>query len=175
MDFTQLFLIAKKEGFSLEFSRLVSQMNYIRGRLKQEVKDLTVEELDFRMDEESNSIGMLLAHIHALNAAYNIETFEGRELTEEDINRLNPALQLGQPAQSIKGYTNDYYLSNLEESRKYTFDQFKALSDEWLYVETDFWFGNKANNYFKWTHVMTDEQAHVGQIRLLKKFMSRNT
>ena len=40
-----LFLIDQKDGMSLEFSKLVSMMNYARETTIAEVQELTVEEL----------------------------------------------------------------------------------------------------------------------------------
>ncbi|MCJ8006519.1 DinB family protein [Lederbergia wuyishanensis] len=175
IDIKTLFLIDQKDGLSAEFSKLVSMMNYSRVMTLEEVKKLTVEELDFLFDEEdANSIGMLLSHMTAVEKAYQIETFQNRDLTEEEINELNPALDLGNKArEQIKGHSIDFYLEELASVRERTIETFKTLPDEWLFHQTPFWFGEQANNYFKWFHVFEDELNHRGQIRIIKKMMAK--
>lgn len=170
-----LFLIDQKEGLSLEFSKLLSMMNYTRMTTLAEVKDFSIEQLDYLINEKANSIGMLLAHLVSVEKAYQIDTFEKREFTEEDIQMLNPGLELGDAArEQIKGNTIEFYLEQLEQTRKKTIDTFRKLPDSWLFEQTAFWGGNPANNYFKWFHVMEDELNHRGQIRVIKKMMDCN-
>ncbi|MCR2820085.1 DinB family protein [Lederbergia panacisoli] len=149
-------------------------MNYTRVMTLEEVKKLTVEELDFLYDKDANSIGMLLAHMVAVEKAYQIESFENRELTEEEMDELNPALDLGEKArEQIHSNNIDFYIKELDDTRRYTIETFKALPDEWLFQQTPFWFGEQANNYFKWFHVFEDELNHRGQIRIIKKMMAK--
>ncbi|MBS4199339.1 DUF664 domain-containing protein [Bacillus sp. FJAT-49732] len=150
-------------------------MNYTRVMTLEEVKKLTVEELDFLYDKgDGNSVGMLLSHMAAVEKAYQIETFQNRELTEEEINDLNPALELGNKArEQIKGHSIEIYLEELANIRHQTIETFKTLPDEWLFLQTPFWFDESANNYFKWFHVFEDELNHRGQIRIIKKMMAK--
>ena len=165
-----LYLVDKKDDLSLEFSKLVAMMEYTRITTLDEVRNLTVEELDFLMNEEANSIGMLLEHLVSVEKAYQIESFENRDFTEEDIQMLKPGLELGSLGrEQIKGHPIDYYLTNLEETRNLTIEKFKTLPDTWLFEQAPFWYDEPANNYFKWFHVMEDELNHRGQIRIIKK------
>ncbi|KRG14713.1 integrase [Virgibacillus soli] len=167
-----LFLIDLKGDLSLEFSKLVSMMNYTRVMTLEEVKQLTKEELDFLYDDDANSIGMLLAHMVAVEKAYQIETFHNRKVTDVEIAELNPALELGGKArEQIRGNTIDFYINALVETRNETIEKFKTLPDEWLFQQTPFWFDQPANNYFKWFHVFEDELNHRGQIRIIKKML----
>lgn len=168
-----LFLIDKIDGLSLEFSKLISMMNYTRETTLAEVMDLSAGQLDFLINEKANSIGMLLAHMVAVEQAYQIDTIENREFTEADIDRLNPALTLGKPAQEqIKGNPINFYVEQLKATRKKTIESFQTFEDTWLFEQTPFWEGKPANNYFKWFHVFEDELNHRGQIRLIKKIMN---
>ncbi|WP_255452274.1 DinB family protein [Sporosarcina sp. ANT_H38] len=167
-----MFIIDQKDELSLEFSKLVSMMNYTRFTTILEVENLTVEELDFLYDEESNSIGMLLAHMISVEKAYKILTFENREITDEDVSLLNPGLELGCNARDqIKGNSIDFYLEQLSETRNKTIETFKSLTDKWLFEQSPFWNGLPTNNYFKWFHVFEDELNHRGQIRVIKKMI----
>ncbi|MEH7305663.1 DinB family protein [Neobacillus drentensis] len=173
MNLDTLYVIDQKDGLGLEFSKLVSMMNYTRYTTTEAVKALTVEELDFLYDEGANSIGMLLAHLAAVEKAYQIETFENRDLTEKELSKLLPGLDLGSLGrEQIKGNTIDYYLEQLAETRNTTIETFKTLPDDWLYEQTPFWWERPANNFFKWFHVFEDELSHRGQIRLIKKMLS---
>ncbi|MCM3744361.1 DinB family protein [Sporosarcina luteola] len=168
-----LFIIDQKDGLSLEFSKLASMMEYTRVTTLAEVRGLTVGQLDFLINDDANSIGMLLAHMVSVERAYQIETFEKRDFTEEDIQMLNPALELGKTArEQIKGNPIEYYLEELEQTRKKTIDAFGTLPDSWLFEQAPYWGGQPMNNYFKWFHVFEDELNHRGQIRLIKKLMS---
>lgn len=174
-DMESILIIDQKDGFGPEFGKLVSMMEYARATTIEEVKNLTVEELDFLYDEDANSIGMLLAHFAAVEKAYQIVTFENRDdLTDEEVASLNPGLDLGNPGQEqINGNSIDYYLNHLAEVRAVTIERFKALPDEWLFEQTPFWWNLQANNYFKWFHVFEDELNHRGQIRIIKKMIKK--
>jgi uncharacterized damage-inducible protein DinB len=172
MNLDTLYLIDQKDGLGLEFSKLVSMMNFTRFTTMEAVKDLTVEELDFLFDEDANSIGMLLAHMAAVEKVYQVLTFENREPTDEELLPLLPGLDLGNLGrEQIKGNTIDYYLEQLAAVRNTTIATFKTLPDEWLFEQTPFWRGHPANNFFKWFHVFEDELSHRGQIRLIKKML----
>ncbi|WP_252501766.1 DinB family protein [Sporosarcina sp. Marseille-Q4943] len=172
MENQGLFLIDQKDGLSLEFSKLASMMEYTRVTTLVEVRGLTVDQLDFLINDEANSIGMLLAHMVSIERAYQIETFEKRDFTEEDIQMLNPAIELGKAArEQIKGNPIEYYLEELEQTRIKTIDTFGTLPDSWLFEQAPYWGGQPMNNYFKWFHVFEDELNHRGQIRVIKKLM----
>ena len=172
MDNQSLLLIDKKEGSSLELSKLLSMMNYTRETTLSEVRKLSIEQLDFLIHEKANSIGMLLAHMVSVEQAYQIDTFEKRAFTEDVIKVLGPALNLGKVAQEqIKENPIEYYLEKLEQTRKKTIENFQTLQDSWLFEQTPFWGGKLTNNYFKWFHVFEDELNHRGQIRIIKKIM----
>ncbi|MET3656760.1 putative damage-inducible protein DinB [Sporosarcina psychrophila] len=174
MENNTIFLIDQKEGLSLEFSKLVSMMDYTRVTTIREIESLTVEELDFLYGEESNSIGMLLAHMISVEKAYQIFTFENRDITDDDSSTLNPGLDLGNSARDqIKGNSIDFYLEQLAETRNKTIETFKTLKDEWLFEQMSFWDGLPTNNYFKWFHVFEDELNHRGQIRIIKKMINK--
>lgn len=166
----QLYLITDLPGFTPQISRLLSMMNYARHTTLTAVKELTTEQLDFLLDEQSNSIGGLLLHFAAVEYAYQVDTFEERELNEVELSEWGPALELGEKGRaSIKGNELSYYVEQLNEMRNRTIDLFKAVDDEWLYKEEPFWYDKPANNYFKWFHVFEDEINHRGQIRMIRK------
>nr|WP_243646944.1 DinB family protein [Scopulibacillus darangshiensis] len=163
-------MITARDGFSPQVGRLVSMMNYARFTTLQMVEGLSVEELDFLLDDAGNTIGMLLAHMAAVERAYQILTFEKRDLNDDDEKEIGLPLFLGQKArEEIKGKELDYYLQKLEAVREKTLAGFKERDDDWLEEMTPFWEDLPANNYFKWFHVFEDEINHRGQIRWICK------
>ena len=170
VDKRKIYTITDVEGFTPQIGRLVSMMNYVRHTTLMEVHGLTTTQLDYLLDQESNSIGALLSHITAVEVAYQVATFEGRDLNEEELNEWGVSLKLGQRARRlIRGRSLDHYLKSLEEVRARTLAGLAARDDDWLYEETPFWDRLPANNYFKWFHVFEDELNHRGQIRLISK------
>jgi uncharacterized damage-inducible protein DinB len=176
MDQDSIFLIKEKSGLNKDFSLLVSMMDYARLTTVQEVENLSVEELDYRVHDEANSIGMLLAHFDAVEKIYQALTF--KDLSDEELDQyaetLEPALSLGKEAEVINGRDVSIYLDRLSETRSKTINHFRDLPEGWLFLETDWWYGKKGNNFFKWFHVFEDEINHRGQIRMIKKIHSRD-
>ncbi|WP_409250989.1 DinB family protein [Bacillus sp. SCS-153A] len=167
----EMFLVKEIEGYNKDFSILISMMDYARFTTLADLKDVSQEEVDYRHNGEFNSIAMLLAHLTAIEKVYQKMTF--KNVSEEEIHdyadTLEPAVGLGEDASIIKGKPVEYYLGELEALRQVTKEKFAELEDSWLYQETDFWYGYKGNNFFKWFHVFEDEINHRGQIRLIRK------
>jgi len=165
-----LYLIGDISGFTPQIARLVSMMNYIRHITVSAVEDLTVNELDYLNDPESNSIGSLLLHIAAAEVGYQASTFDKRVLNDEEKQVWSTALALGEKArQEINGHDVDYYLSKLDQVRTKTLASLASRDDQWLDEQTSFGSDYRVNNYFKWFHVFTHEVNHRGQILLLRR------
>ncbi|UTE79349.1 DinB family protein [Rossellomorea sp. KS-H15a] len=145
-------------------------MDYTRHTTMCEIKGLSQEELDYHFDENSNSIGMLLYHMASLEKAFQIMTFEARDLTDEEWEELSVGIVLGEDAkQEIRGKDLAFYEHALENTRLKTLNFLAAANDEWLEHVTPYGWDHPANNYFKWFHVFEDELNHRGQIRMIKK------
>lgn len=159
------FVIGDLAGYTAQMGRLVSMMTYVRQTTINAVQGLTTEDLDHIADEKANSIGALLMHIAAVESEYQALTF-GMPQTI----RSEAALDLGQRArEEIHGQPLDHYLKVLDDVRNRTLFELSKRDDHWLMLESDFWGGERANNYFKWFHVFEDELNHRGQIRFLVK------
>ncbi|SDN02095.1 Protein of unknown function [Paenibacillus sp. yr247] len=169
-DTQNLLLITDIPGYTQQISRLMSMMNYARYTTLRCVEGLTTEQLDYRIDETSNSIGALLLHFAAVEVAYQLETFEHRDLNEDELRIWGAALHLGDEGRAqIKSHNLAYYLNILHEVRSKTYEVFKTKTDDWLYEEYPFWRDQQANHYFMWYHVFEDEINHRGQIRWMRK------
>ncbi len=120
----KLFLIGDVPGFTPQIGRLVSMMNYARHTTLSDVDGMTVEQLDYLHDSESNSIGALLLHLAAVDVWYQAATFESRDLGAEEMREWGAGLDLGAKARrEIRGHDLDYYRTTLaadsrEDSRR---------------------------------------------------------
>ena len=169
MSEKDLFLIAEIPGFTPQIGRLVSMMNDVRSTTLSTVAGLTVSELDYLHDPQSNSIGALLSHIAAAEVGYQAATFLGRGLDGGEKQEWGAALDLGERARGeIKGHELDYYVSRLERVRATTLAELGRRTDQWLEERTPSASGREVNNYFKWFHVFGHEINHRGQIRWLR-------
>lgn len=167
------FVIGDLEGFTPGIARLVGMMTYVRQTTIDAVRGLSIAQLDHIYEEGSNSIGALLAHIAAVETAYQLSTFESRDFTDEELNVWGPALDLGEAARlTIKGRPLQVYLDTLAAARVKTLAEMAKRNDAWLEEESPFWRDQPANNHFKWFHVFEDELNHRGQIRWLVKRLS---
>ncbi len=166
----KLFLIGDVAGFTPQIGRLVSMMNYARHTTLSDVDGMTVDQLDYVHDPESNSIGALLLHLAAVDVWYQAATFESRDLGADEMREWSAGLDLGAKARrEIRGHDLDYYRNTLSQVRAKTLAELAARDDAWLEEQSPFWEGLPANNYFKWFHVFEDELNHRGQIRWLRK------
>ena len=168
-----LYIIGPKEGYTPQIGTLLSTMTMMREWVIRNVKDLTVEELDFQIDEQSNSIGAMLLHLAATERYYQLNTFDELEWgtwNDEIKKEWDVPMGLGDKGrEQIKGHDIDYYLSKLAEVREFTKKEFAGRGNDWL-NKTEPFFGNQpTNNYCKWFHVCEHESNHNGQIKFIKK------
>lgn len=134
------------------------------------MQGLTREELDHLHDPESNSIGALLAHLAGVETAYQVITFEGRELDDGELAEWGGALELGERGRKeLRGRELNYYVDLLSSIRERTLAGFAERDDAWLVEEHPFWNNLPANHYFMWFQVFEDEIDRRGQIRWLRK------
>ena len=164
------------EGYShAHRDAVLSSMNMMRTWVVGGVKDLTVEQLDFQIDDQSNSIGAMLLHLAATERYYQLNTFDGMEwgTWDDDIKaEWDVPMSLGPEARAqIKGHDINYYLEKLDEVREATKKEFAKRDDDWIMKSEPFFGGEPTNNYCKWFHVCEHESNHNGQIKFIKKRM----
>jgi uncharacterized damage-inducible protein DinB len=169
MSATSLYLISDLDGFAPQIGRLVSMMNYVRSTTLSAVAGSGLGELDYQHDSRSNSIGALLSHIAATEVGYQVATFDGRGLNEEERSEWSAAVELGEKARrEINGHDLEYYLGRLEQVRARTLAELARREDGWLETRATMSGGQEVNNHFKWFHVLSHELNHRGQIRWLR-------
>lgn len=157
----------------MHIGTLLSTMNMMRAWVVRTVKDLNVAQLDFQVDNQSNSIGALLLHLAATERYYQLNTFEEMEWgtwNDEIKKAWDVPMNLGEEGRKqIKGHAIDYYLSKLKGVRGVTKAEFAKRDDDWI-MKFEPFFGNEpTNNYCKWFHVCEHESNHHGQMKFIKK------
>ena len=168
-----LYLLGPMEGYSPYIGSLLSTMNMMRTWVVYQVKDLTVEQLDFQVDDQSNSIGAMLLHLAATERYYQLNSFENMSWgswSDEIKEEWDIPMGLGEKGREvIKGNPLDYYLEKLETVRAHTKEEFAKRDDDWLFESEPFFQNQPTNNYAKWFHVCEHESNHNGQIKFIKK------
>lgn len=168
--------IRTKDVFTDKIGELVCMLEHTREITFNEISSLRQNELDYIGNDTSNSIGALLLHIASIEFVHLIIAFKNRDLGNHEQLKWVTALELGDKARvSIKDRSLDYYLKELNLVRENTLIQLKSKTDSWLYEEKQWENGISYNNYYLWFHVMEDEINHRGQIRTIKRLLTRKT
>lgn len=157
-------LIGPLEGYTPQIGTLVSMLDWLSNSVISYNKKLTVEQLDYIHDKDSNSIGSLMMHLVATEVIYQDITFHNLEdFSKENKTKWNTAMDLGEAAQKeIKGNPLSYYKDAMDEIRAKSKAEFKKRDDKWfLSGETKDW---NWNNYCKWFHVAEHIANHRGQM-----------
>ena len=159
--------IISEEGFTPQMGVLVSMLDAMKERVAGSVKNHSVYELDYLMDEKANSIGALIMHLAAAEKLYQVMTFEGRYFNKEEEKLWGAALDLGDSGrETFKDHEVDYYLDLYDEVRAKTKEELAKRDDTWLQEEIP---GAGMTNFYGWFHVMEHQSSHLGQILLLQK------
>ena len=168
----ELNIVGPKEGFTPQIGTLVSMMNWMRNVMLSPVKGMTVEDLDYLIDENANSIGAMLWHLASTERFYQIHTFEGKkwgDWDEEEKLMWSVASGLGDEArEKIKGNNLEFYLKKLNDVRANTLKELAKRDDKWLMEVDKKWYWGPTNNYCKWFHVCEHESNHNGQFKFIK-------
>ncbi len=171
-------IIGPKEGYAPQVGTLVSMMNWMRGVILQPVYGMSVKDLDYRHDDQSDSTGVILMHLVATERFYQINTFEEGvhfESGRKGNQLYRAASSLGSAGwKTFNGKDLDYYLEKLESCRQFSLAEMKKYDDSWLEVTDDNFWESPTNNYCKWFHVVEHESNHNGLIKYLKRRLHSN-
>ncbi len=165
-----LMVVSDRPGYTPHIARLVAMMTYARHSVLQEVEGLTVAQLDYLHDAESNSIGALLMHSAAVERFYqgtlDIVHPKGSDAEEADWDAAGELGDAGR--QRLRGHPLGHYIDLLSAVRQQSLQALQGKDDAWLHAETR-WGDRRVNHYWMWFHVIEDELNHRGQIRWLKR------
>ena len=155
------------EGYTPAIGRLVGILTYARSTTIAAVEGMTLAELDHLHDDRSNSIGALLAHIVAVERAYQVLTLDDRPLSPRENALWSTALALGpEGRRELRGQPLEHYLEQLAAVRRDTLEALASRDDAWL--DRSVSAAPKINMHWAWFHVAEDEINHRGQIRWLR-------
>ena len=158
--------IEPQEGYSPQIGIMVFMLEDLKERISELVSDLNVQQTDYLLDEEANSIGDLIMHLAATEAYFQIETLEGRTFTQEEEEKWMPGAGLVKESrEKMKGKPIDYYLNIWDEVRKKTLEGLKEKDDKWFATDVD----ESMNYHWAWYHVMEHSANHMGQIAHIQK------
>jgi uncharacterized damage-inducible protein DinB len=157
-----------------------AQLNDRLTRLKKEVKDLTVEQLEWQQRPGMNTIGMLLAHLSIVEVwwirvapAEILFLPEGKKLVQKICSIEDDGLPLppeGSHPPYLKGFTADKYLAVIAKGRRTV----NAVMKRWRDKDLDALYTCEDARFSRvWTlyHVFEHFCEHLGQILLLKHMM----
>lgn len=165
--------IGPLEGYTPQIGALVSMLEWISDSVVRVTKKLSVEQLDYLHDKESNSIGALMLHVAATEVIYQDLTFANlSDFSKANKEKWGVAMELGPDAQTkIKGNPVSYYVEAMNEARATTKKEMKQRKDDWLLGgETKEW---NWNNYCKWFHVVEHFANHRGQMTWYAKRLAK--
>lgn len=165
-------VIGPRPGYTPHIGTLVSMMTWMRTVVLEPVHGMTMKQLDYIHDKDSNSIGAMLLHLAATERFYQVNTFEKKQwgdIDKKDADTFRLAMDLGEQARKkINGKELSYYTDILEEVRSRTLSEFRKRDDDWLLAVDNSWGWGPTNNYCKWFHVCEHESNHNGQIKWIK-------
>ena len=168
-----IYMIGPQEGYSPHIGSLLSMMTMMRSWVVRQVKDLTVDKLDYQIDDQSNSIGAMLLHLAATEKYYQLNTFDELEWgswNDAIKKEWDVPMGLGKEGRkNIKGNDISFYLKKLDDVRETTKKEFAKRDDNWIQKSEPFFQQKPTNNYCKWFHVCEHESNHLGQIKFIKK------
>jgi len=160
-------IIEPPKGYSTEIGNMVSMLEDLKARVTRSVSELTVEETDFLLDDQANSVGAMILHLAATEKLYQVYTFEHRELNAKEKAKWDIPQNLGNAArEQIRDKPIAYYLDIWNEVRSETLRLLKTKDDQWFnskILKTDM------NNHWAWYQVMEHQANHMGQIRFILK------
>jgi len=168
-----LYILGPRKGYTPQVGTMLSTMTMMQEWMIGTFKKLSVEQLDYLLDADANSIGAMAMHLAATEKFYQLHTFDDIPWDgwSEDVTaKWGVASSLGQAARdTIKGNPASYYIDALNEVREATKKGFAERDDDWLMWEDEDWFWGPTNNYCKWFHVCEHISNHNGQMKLISK------
>lgn len=163
-DATNINHIGPQAGFTPQIGTLLSMLDWVSDSVIKYNAKLTVEQLDYLFDQESNTIGSLMLHLAATEVLYQDVTFHNlKDFSDANKSKWTVAMELGEAARKqIKGNPLSYYKDAFADVRATTKAEMKKRDDAWLLAgETKDW---DWNNYCKWFHVTEHYANHRGQM-----------
>ena len=84
--------ITSLSPYTTQIGLIVSEINIIRNETLELTKNLSISELDFNFDSQSNSIGTLLLHIATVELKFQLDHFLMRSITMAEFRKFGNAV-----------------------------------------------------------------------------------
>ena len=164
------------EGYSSQIGRYVAQMNELLHDLKREVEILTIEQLDWHPDEQTESIATQLLHLDGVEWSWIHEDIFGAS-DKEYPGEWSEAMPIRAGVPQVQGRPSAWYMQKLDATREKTLEVLRGFTDadlSRLVGEADLGPDvEKRSRLFTidWIiwHIIQHEAAHIGQIELLRR------
>lgn len=165
-------------GFAPGIGLALAALEEVRGRLRQAVRDLSVEDIARRATQATHTIGALTLHIGEAEWWWMNCIVQGHELTDED--RRQPYWDvLKEPdAFAAKHYSASFCLDTIDRIREETRGFLASLTDDALENVYRHTRGERTvEASLRWIlHNLVDHEAqHKGQILMLKRLIGAKT
>ncbi|MDQ6740081.1 MAG: DinB family protein [Actinomycetota bacterium] len=163
-------------GYPPQIGRYVAQLHEVRRFLEGEVAGLTVAQIDWHPDAQTESIGTLLLHLDAVEWSWMHEDLLGVPSAAYPGDWAE-AMPIRQGVPQVSGRPVDRYLQQLAATRAQTLQILCDFTDAdlvRLVGEAEVPPGVEARSelytvdWILW-HVIEHEAMHVGQIELLRR------
>ncbi|HMA37835.1 MAG TPA: DinB family protein [Chloroflexia bacterium] len=163
-------------GFPPQIGRYVAQLTEVRADLKHEVAGLTVAQLDWHPDAQTESIGTLLLHLDAVEWSWMHEDLLGAAAAAYP-GQWPEAMPIRRGVPQVSGRPVEHYLQQLDATREQTLQILRDFADADLArlvgeAEPPPGVEKRSELYtVDWIiwHVIEHEATHVGQIELLRR------
>jgi uncharacterized damage-inducible protein DinB len=164
------------EGYSLQVGRYVAQLTEVRDDLKREVEGLSIEQLSWHPNEQTESIGTQLLHLDAVEWSWMHEDIFGTP-SAEYTGVWEEAMPIRAGVPQVSGKPLEWHLQKLDATREETLRILRTFTDEdlkRLVGEAEIEPGVERRSHLytiDWIiwHILQHESAHLGQIELLRR------
>jgi uncharacterized damage-inducible protein DinB len=164
------------EGYSPQVGRYVAQLTEVRHDLKRETEGLSIRQLDWHPNEQTESIGTQLLHLDAVEWSWMHEDIFGTP-SNDYTGVWEEAMPIRVGVPQVSGKPLAWYLQKLDATREETLRILRTFTDDDLKrlvgeAETEPDVERRSHLYtIDWIvwHVLQHESAHLGQIELLRR------
>ncbi len=167
-------------GYSPQVGRYVAQLSEVREDLLHELGGLSVEQIDWHPDEQTESIGTLLLHLDAVEWSWiHQDIFGAADDAYPSVWSEAMPIRVGVP--QVQGRPLVAYLEQLAATRGRTLEVLRGFTDADLarqVGEGDPPPGMEPRStlytidWIIW-HIIEHEAMHVGQVELLRRLDPR--
>lgn len=160
-----------------------SQLEDQTERLREAVKSLTVDQLEYQPTPGMNTIGMLIAHIAVAEAYWMVistTAIASREDAEEKVREIIgirmdddglPLPENGTHPEALRGKTIDEYLTFMDRARVATLNVLSGWKDKELELTYEIR-DRKISRSWTIYHILEHLCGHFGQILMLRHMIA---